>query len=706
VSQPISLAIEGDIAVITIDSPPVNAISAAIRRGLLSITRELAGNSKVKAVLLHCAGRTFVAGADISEFGGVMAPPELRNVLTEFELLPQPIVVALHGTALGGGVELALAGHYRIADSGARLGFPEITLGIVPGAVGTQRLPRLIGAEQALQMFLDGKPVGAEDAKKLGLVDEVVTGGDLKTAALAYAKQLVADGKGPRRVRDMPVTPISEERLAQIRAQAAKQHKGVITPELDIAAVRASWELPFEKGLAVERAISDGSLQTPESRAQRHLFFAEREVAHVPGIGANDKPRTIAACGIIGSGTMGGGIAMAFANADIQVVLIDVDQAALDRGLATIRKNYDSSVKRGRLTAADVEKRMQMIKASTDYADLAQVDLTIEAVFEDMALKRKIFTDLDRVMKPGAILATNTSTLDINQIAAVTKRPADVVGLHFFSPANVMRLLEIVRTDTTSNEVIATAFALAKKLKKVGVLSKVCFGFIGNRMMEPYGREAERLVLEGATPAQVDGALERFGMAMGILAVYDMAGVDVGVKAHKANPDQVPQDDPTYYRSSQVLFDQGWLGQKTGKGYYRYEAGSRERHTHDEALRLLADEGKRLGIARSEPISDAEIIERCVYSMINEGARILEEGVALRPGDIDTVYTAGYGFARFRGGPMFYADEIGLDTVLAALRKHGEGRNARDFKPARLLQELAEKGSTFAAWHAAQENRT
>ncbi len=469
--------------------------------------------------------------------------------------------------------------------------------------------------------------------------------------------------------------------------------------------MRAAWELPFDKGLALERAISDGSLQTPESRAMRHLFFAEREVTNVPGIGANDKPRTIGSAGIIGSGTMGGGIAMAFVNADIPVVLLDVDQAALDRGLATIRKNYEQTVKRGKMTPADVEKRIAMIKLSTRYEDFAQCDVVIEAVFEDMNLKKKIFAELDRVMKPGGILATNTSTLDINVIAAATKRPQDVVGLHFFSPANVMRLLEIVRTDTTGNDVVATAFALAKKLKKVGVLSRVCFGFIGNRMMDPYGREAERLVLEGATPAQVDGALERFGMAMGMLAVYDMAGVDVGVKARRANPDRQPKDDPTFYRASQVLFDNSWLGQKSGKGYYRYEAGSRERLAHDEAMKLLSEEGRRLGIARSGPISDTEIVERCIYSMINEGARILEEGIALRPGDIDTVYTAGYGFPRFRGGPMFHGDEIGLDTVLAGLIRYGKQGNPRDWEPAALLKQLAESGSTFAAWHAARASR-
>ena len=700
-AAPLTVLVEDGVAVITIDSPPVNAISAAIRRGLLAAARDLAPRKDVKAVVLLCAGRTYMAGADISEFGGVMAPPELRNVLAEFEALPQPIVTALHGTALGGGVEVALACHYRLADAKAKVGFPEITLGVVPGAVGTQRLPRLIGAENALKMFLDGKPVGAEEGVKLGLLDAIVEG-DLRKAAIDFARQLVAEGKGPRRVCDMKVTPLEESQLAAFRAQAAKMHKGTITFELDIAAVRASWELPFAAGQALERAISDGSLQTPESRAMRHLFFAERAVGDVPGIGAADKPREIKSAGIIGSGTMGGGIAMAFANAGIAVKLLDLDQAALDRGLATVRKNYDSSVKRGRMTAADVDQRMSLITGTTSYDALGQVDLVIEAVFEDMNLKKKIFTELDRVCKPGAILATNTSTLDINVIAAATKRPQDVIGLHFFSPANVMRLLEIVRHDTTGKDVIATAFALAKKIKKIGVLAKVCFGFIGNRMMDPYAREAQRLVLEGATPAQVDAALEGFGMAMGILAVFDMAGVDVGVKVRQANPDK-GSSDPTFYRADQVLYGQGWIGQKAGKGYYRYEAGSRERLEHPEALALLAAEAQKLGVARRSDITAQEIVERCIFSMINEGAYILEEGVALRPGDIDVVYTSGYGFARFRGGPMFYADELGLDTVLAGIRKYGAKLHGPDWKPSPLLEKLAAEGSSFAAWAKARE---
>jgi 3-hydroxyacyl-CoA dehydrogenase len=438
--------------------------------------------------------------------------------------------------------------------------------------------------------------------------------------------------------------------------------------------------------------------ETPDSAAAQHLLMAEQAVADVPGVTAADKPRDTTRCGIVGSGTMGGGIAMAFANADIPVVLLDLDQAALDRGLAMIRRNYDISVKRGRISAAEVERRLGLIHGSTRYADLADVDIAIEAAFEDMAIKQRIFATLDEVMRSGAVLATNTSTLDINRIAAVTRRPQDVVGLHFFSPANVMRLLEIVRTDSTGNDVIATAFALAKKLGKVGVLSRVCFGFIGNRMMDPYAREAERLVLEGASPAQVDAALEEFGMAMGILAVFDMAGIDVGVKVRRAHPDRQPKDDPTFYRASQLLFEQGWLGQKSGRGYYRYEKGSRERLPHAEALQLLAEEGRRLGVARQGPISNTEIVQRCIFPLINEGARILEEGVALRPGDIDVVYTAGYGFPRQRGGPMFFADQIGLDTVLAGLERFGAQDRGADFEPAALLKTLARSGSSFTAW--------
>jgi 3-hydroxyacyl-CoA dehydrogenase len=699
VTAPVSVQLDDGVAVITIDSPPVNAISTVIRRGLQAATEQLAVDAGVQAVVLLCAGRTFIAGADISEFGGSLKP-ELRDVLTDLESLPQPVVVGLHGTALGGGVEVALACHYRLADRAAKIGFPEITLGIVPGAVGTQRLPRLIGADNALRLFLDGVPIGAEEAKTLGLIDEIVDG-DLRAATIAYARRLVAEGRGPRRVRDLTVPPLPDARLAEIRAQARRQHKGIVTPELDILAVRASWELPFEQGLAVERSISDGSLLTPESLAMRHLFFAERMVAKVPGIGGSDAPREIKRLGIIGSGTMGGGIAMAFANAGFPVTLIDVDPAALDRGLATVRRNYDTSVKRGRMMAAEVEQRMGRLQSSTHYGALRDVDLVIEAVFEDLALKQKVFTELDRVCRPGTILATNTSTLDINRIAAATKRPQDVIGLHFFSPANVMRLLEIVRTDTTGNDVVATAFALAKKIQKIGVLSKVCFGFIGNRMMDPYAREAERLVLEGASPAQVDGALEDFGMAMGILAVFDMAGIDVGVKVRQANPDQ-GSTDPAFYRADQVLHGQGWIGQKAGRGYYRYESGSRERLPHPEALALLAVEAKRLGLRQRSDITAREIVERCIYSMINVGAQILEEGVALRPGDIDVVYTSGYGFPRFRGGPMFFADHVGLDTVLVGIEKYRRAGHAPDWIPAPLLVKLAREGSTFAAWQAAR----
>jgi 3-hydroxyacyl-CoA dehydrogenase len=696
---PVSVQREDAIAVITIDSPPVNAISTAVRRSLLDAVRALADDAGVQAVVLVCAGRTFMAGADISEFGGSLLP-ELRLVLDELEALPQPVVAGLHGTALGGGVEVALACHYRIADRDAKIGFPEITLGIVPGAAGTQRLPRLIGADNALTLILDGKPVGADAAHALGLIDEVCEG-DIRAATIAFARRLLNEGRGPRRVSANPVVPLSGARLAEVRAQAGRQHKGVATAELDLLAVRASWELPFAQGVAVERAISEGSLLTPESRAMRHLFFAERTVAEVPGIGRQDSPREVKRIGIVGSGTMGGGIAMAFANVGLPVTLIDVDPAALERGLATVRRNYETSVRRGRLTAADVAQRMSLMRPSTDYSALGDVDLVIEAVYEDLALKKRIFSDLDRACRPGTILATNTSTLDVDQIAAATRRPQDVIGLHFFSPANVMRLLEIVRTQSTANDVVATAFALARKIRKIGVLSKVCFGFIGNRMMDPYAREAERLVLEGATPSQVDGALEDFGMAMGILAVFDMAGIDVGVKVRLANPQQ-GSTDPSFYRADQVLYGQGWIGQKAGRGYYQYEAGSRERLAHPQAQALLAEEAKRLGLTRRSNIGAREIVERCLYPMINEGARILEEGVALRPGDIDVVYTCGYGFPRFRGGPMFYADEVGLDTVLSGIEKYGRLGHAPDWSPAPLLVRLAREGSTFTAWQAAR----
>jgi 3-hydroxyacyl-CoA dehydrogenase len=700
VTAPVSVQLDDGIAVITIDSPPVNAISTAVRRGLQAATEQLATDAGVKAVVLLCAGRSFMAGADISEFGGSLKP-ELREVLTQFESLPQPVVVGLHGTALGGGVEVALAGHYRLADRGAKIGFPEITLGIVPGAAGTQRLPRLIGADNALRLFLDGMPVGAVEAKALGLIDEIVDG-DLRAATLAYARKLVAEGRGPRRVSELSVAPLPDARIAEIRTQARRQHKGVITPELDILAVRASWELPFDRGLAVERAISEGSLLTSESRAMRHLFFAERAVTEVPGIGRSDAPREIERLGIIGSGTMGGGIAMAFANAGVPVTLIDVDRAALDRGLATVRRNYDTSVKRGRMTPADVGQRMGLLQSSTDYGALRDVDLVIEAVFEDLALKKKIFTELDRVCRPGAILATNTSTLDINRIAAATQRPQDVIGLHFFSPANVMRLLEIVRTDTTANDVVATAFALARKIRKIGVLSKVCFGFIGNRMMDPYAREAERLVLEGAMPAQVDGALEDFGMAMGILAVFDMAGIGVGVSVHQSNADKYPPD-PAYYQADFALYEAGREGQKNGKGYYRYEG--RERIDDPAEIEILRARAATLAVPQRTH-TEQEILERCLYPLLNEGLRVLEEGVAVRASDIDVVWTSGYGFPRYRGGPMFYADTIGLKTLLDGMVKYRNEFGPMHWEPAPLLLRLVNEGRTLAQWGEERARKT
>jgi 3-hydroxyacyl-CoA dehydrogenase len=592
-----------------------------------------------------------------------------------------------------------LACHYRVADEGARFGLPELSLGIIPGAGGTQRMPRLIALDVAADMMLSGKPMPAPQAKQLGLVDEVVTG-DLKQGALAFVKQLLAHGKGPRKTRDQAVR--GKENVKQIiderRAQIAKTMRNRQSPLKLLEALQAAADLPFDQGLEVEKRVSASLEQAVESKALRHLFFAERDVRRIPGLGADVRPREIKSIGIIGSGTMGGGISMAFANAGIPVTIVDVKQEFLDRGLGTIKKNYERSVSRGSLKPEDMDKRLKLITASLDYASVASADLVIEAVFENMDLKKDIFKKLDQIAKPGAILGTNTSTLDIDQIAAVTKRPQDVIGLHFFSPANVMPLLEIVKAAKTADAVLVTALEVAKTIRKVGVVAKVCYGFIGNRMMDPYGREAEHCLLEGATPQDVDSALEEFGMAMGILAVYDMAGIDVGHLTRVALGNAF-HNDPTFYRPSAMLTERGWLGQKKGRGYYTYENGKRV--PDPEVIAILHEEGKRLGVKQSKPTKD-EITERCLYAMINEGARILEEGIAYRSSDIDVVYTSGYGFPRYRGGPMFYADTVGLKKIYDRILEFKKTLDPQYWEPAPLLKQLAESGSSFGEWQAKQ----
>jgi 3-hydroxyacyl-CoA dehydrogenase len=698
-SDVVTLSISERIATVTIDSPPVNAADYPVRSGLQKVFSELASRSDFDAVVVTCAGRTFMAGADIGEFDTGIKPPHHQDLFNLVESCAKPVVAALHGTALGAGTELAMACHYRIADKGARIGLPELSLGIIPGAGGTQRAPRLMGLDAAMDLVLSGKPLPASKALELGLVDEIASG-ELNAAALAYAKALVTKDAKPRRTRDM--TPKDADKAAEIitarQAQVAKSMRNRTSPLKALESMAATVSLSFTEGLKLESDISKQLEQAVEARAMRHLFFADREVRKIPGITKDIKARPIRKVGIIGAGTMGGGIAMCFANIGVPVTIIDVSDENLQRGLGVIRKNYERSVSRGSLTQEQLDSRMGLLSISTDYASLKDADLAIEAVFEKMELKKDIFAKLDAVLPQGAILGTNTSTLDIDEIAATTKRPADVIGLHFFSPANVMPLLEIVQGKQTAMDVLLTALDMAKLIKKTGVVSKVCYGFIGNRMMDPYGREAERMVLEGATPAEVDGALEEWGMAMGILAVYDMAGVEVGDNTRIANPHMVP-DDPSFYRCSTLLVANKWLGQKVGRGYYRYDGGKRA--SCPEVIEMMHAEGKRLNVPARKP-GKQEILERCLYSMINEGAKLLEEGIALRASDIDVVYTAGYGFPRYRGGPMFYADTIGLKTIYDKIVEFQKTLDPRYWTPAPLLEKLAKSGSTFAQWDASK----
>ena len=696
-SQIVSLSFEGDVAVILVDNPPVNTVNQAVRDGLRAAHAQLTARKDARAAVLLCAGTTFFSGADINEFSGPPKEVEYRDLFRAYENLAIPLVAGMFGTSMGGGLEIALACHYRVALAGARFGLPEVTLGIIPGAGGTQRMPRLIGADATLDLIISARPVDAARALELGFIDRVVEG-DLRTATIAFARELIAAGKGPRRTCASAVDPetATPEIFAKHRAAAAKQYPNRTAALTAIKAVEAAVRLPFERGLEYETELANESKATLEAKALIHVFFAERETRKIPGIPAGVEGRRVSRAAIVGAGTMGGGIAMCFANAGIPVTLIDVSQEALDRGLKVIADNYATTVKRGRLTAEDVRKRVDLIRGALKYEDAADADVIIEAVFENMALKKKIFADLDRVAKRGAVLATNTSTLDIDQIASAVKRPEDVIGMHFFSPANVMPLLEVVRTAKTSAETIRTTVDLARPLKKTPVLARVCYGFIGNRMMEGYAREAERMVLEGATPRQVDTVLEKWGMAMGILAVFDMAGIDVGVNVHKANADKYPPD-PAYYQADFALAEAGRLGQKSGKGYYRYQPGDRTRHDDPEAIAIIAERARRVGV---EPRAhdDEEILERCLYPLLNEGLRILEEGVALRASDVDVVWAAGYGFPRYRGGPLFYADTIGLKTLHDGMLKYRAIFGPMHWEPARLLVDLVKQGKSIAQW--------
>ena len=697
---------DGELALIVAHNPPVNTITAAVRAGLSEALEQVRADRSIRAVILMCEGSTFFSGADIGEFSGPPREVEYRLLFNSLEGLDVPVVAAMHGTVMGGGLEIALACHYRIAAAGTRLALPEVTLGIIPGAGGTQRLPRLIGAEKALDFILSAKPVPAQQALELGFIDATLEG-DLRAGAVRHARELLATGKGPRRTGEMPVAASSagEEMFERMRAQARKAYPNRSAGLVAVDAVQKAAHAGFAEGLEYETTRVNECKLTAESRGAVHVFFAERDSRRVPGLPENVAGRDVRSAGVIGAGTMGGGIAICFANAGIPVTLLDASAAGLERGVAGIERIYQSMVDRGRLSDADRKQRLGLIRTSLDYAALAEADVIVEAVFEDLALKQEIFRKLDQVAKPGTILATNTSTLDINLVADATRRPGDVIGMHFFSPANVMPLLEVVRTHRTSAAAIKTVMALTKPLRKTPVLANVCYGFIGNRMMEGYAREAERIVLEGATPRQVDAALEEWGMAMGILAVFDMAGVDVGVNVHKANASRYPPD-PTYYQADFALVEAGRLGQKNGKGYYRYEPGSRARIEDPEAVAILRQRAEDLKIPQRSH-SNTEIQERCLFPLLNEGFHVLGEGVATRAADIDVVWTSGYGFPRYRGGPMFYAETIGLRTLLDGINRYretlGKDYGPMHWQPAPLLVELVERGIGIAEWEREQQ---
>ncbi len=696
----VTVEVTDDIALVIISNPPVNAINQKVRSGLMTAFQTVDQDNNVRAVVLKCAGRTFMAGADIKEFDEPIAEPGYHEVFRVIESCSKPVIAAMHGTALGAGLEAALACHYRCAVENARMGLPEVSLGIIPGAGGSQRLPRLIGAKAALEFILGGVTVSATGAYKIGILDRVIKE-DLMGGTLEYIGSLLADGVGPRKVSEMLVdkSGYGEEFLVDARKLSARRLRGQNAPNLVIEAINNAVNLPFEEGIRKEKIIGDKALVSKEAKALRNFFFSEREIGKIPGISSDTKRMQINNVAILGSGTMGGGIAMNFANAGIPAVILDVSEAVLQRGIAVVRENYENTVKRGRLSKSDMVDRMELISGTTDYNAIAESDLVIEAVFEDIDLKKKVFKKIDGICKPEAIIATNTSTLNINQIAAVTKRPERIIGLHFFSPANVMKLLEIVRAEKTSPEVLATAIDTAKRIKKIGVVAGVCFGFIGNRMMaEGFHREADQMLLEGASPQQIDQVMYDFGFPMGPFAMHDMAGVDIMHSILKTTGKKENNREP-YFNVLYQVGELGRFGQKTGSGFYRYDEGSR-RPLHDPVTdALILQEAERLGIKRTT-IENTEIEQRCMYSLINEGAKILEEGIAFRPGDIDVIWSYGYGFPRFRGGPMYMADQIGLETIYEAVMSYRD-KFGDYWTPAPLLETLARDKKTFADWNIA-----
>ncbi|CAB3692264.1 3-hydroxyacyl-CoA dehydrogenase NAD-binding domain-containing protein [Achromobacter piechaudii] len=690
-----------DILVITLDHPPVNALSADVRRDLAAAIEAAQADADVRAVLLVGAGKNFIAGADIREFGKPPKPPALPDVCNQIEASTKPVVAALHGAALGGGLEIALAAHYRLALASAKLGLPEVNLGLLPGAGGTQRTPRLIGAASALDLMLTGKHLSAEAALKAGLVDTLAEGDDPLAAGLAYTRQLLAQGAGPRRSRDASAA-LADKAAALAEAAAAGERvsqtlRGLYSPAKIVEAVRAAIEQPFDEGLRTERALFLQCLDSPQRAGLVHAFFAERETAKVPEL-KEAKPRRLDKVGVVGGGTMGAGIAVAMLDAGLPVVMIEQDEPALERGRARVAQVYERLVKNGRLSAQDRDARLARLTGATSYDALDDADLIVEAVFEDMDVKLGVFAQLDRVAKPGAVLATNTSYLDVNRIASATRGPADVLGLHFFSPANIMKLLEIVVGEHTAADTVATGFELARRLRKTPVRAGVCDGFIGNRILAAYRQAADMMMEDGASPYDIDAAAREFGYPMGPYQMVDLAGGDIGWATRKR---RAATRDPAL-RTVQIpdrLCERGWFGQKTGRGFYLYPDGARVGTPDPEVLAIIDEERRRAGIT-PRAFTHEDILRRYLAAMINEAANVLHEGIALRPSDVDVVFLSGYGFPRYRGGPMHYADSVGLAQVLADIRAFAK-EDPAFWKPSPLLVRLAESGGTFASLNQA-----
>jgi 3-hydroxyacyl-CoA dehydrogenase len=688
-TQSVDLTNRGRVAVITVDNPPVNALSQHVRQGLREGITQATADAAAQAIVIVCAGRTFIAGADITEFGKPPTEPSLHTVLDLIEGASKPVVAAVHGTALGGGLEVTLACHYRVGVKDARFGLPEVKLGLLPGAGGTQRLPRVVGAEKALSMIVSGDPIRADEALRVGLIDEIVEG-DLTAGGVAFAEKVLNEKRPLKKIRDLTdkiaAAKGKPEIFSEFRKSVARQTRGFRAPENCIKAVEAAVTLPFDEGIRRERELFVELLNSPESKAQRYFFFAEREAAKIPDVPADTPVKDVKKAAVIGAGTMGGGIAMNFANVGIPVTVVEVAQDALDRGLGIVRKNYEATASRGRLTTADVEKRMGLITGTTDFNAIKDADIVIEAVFEEMPIKKEVFAKLDALAKADAILATNTSTLDVNEIASATKRPESVIGTHFFSPANVMRLLENVRGAKSSKTTVATVMALGRRINKVPVLVGVCYGFVGNRMLHQRGIQAEKLILEGALPHQVDKVLTDFGFPMGPFAMGDLAGLDVGWRIRKGRGVKSPVADR--------ICELGRFGQKTGAGYFRYEKGDRTPIPDPEVEKIIVDVATEQGITRRH-VSDEEILQRLLYPMVNEGAKILDEKIAIRASDIDVIWVYGYGWPVYRGGPMFWADQIGLKRVRDRMVEFRNQSGDAFWTPAPLLDRLASEGRGF-----------